>query len=239
MKADGASTPAAAPRPAPVPDRPGKTAAPAALTAMAGRFAAQLEKQGGGKPGPEKLNPEKPGPEKQGRADKAGEQPASVGTHAAGSEPGLGRQVTTRQDDEGGEGPWAGMGGGVSPGLAPASPAKPAAGAVAMPDTALLDRIAAQIAEPHGVRGAEGAHLALPPGSLAAGALVVRGADGGLAIRITGLDPRLGPAQTLRLRSGLERALARRGVEVTTLELERTAPAHDYRGRASVTSRAV
>lgn len=220
MNAEASRTPVPMPRPQAAPDRPGKNASPVAANTLAGRFAAQLDKQGGG-------------------AEKTGEQPRSAVSFTA-SLLGDGKQpLTAKEDSSQDQGQWAGTASGAAPGFAPAMPAQAARGEVALPDMTLLDRIAAQIAEPHGADGKQAVQLALPPGSLAAEALVSRGTDGGLAIRISGLDPRLQPSQTLRLRSGLEKALARRGVEVTSLALEQAGPESNQRGRAAVTSRVV
>jgi hypothetical protein len=88
-------------------------------------------------------------------------------------------------------------------------------------DTALLSQIAAQIAE--GVPGAGSAEASIefPAGALAQSAHIRREADGSIAIRIAGLDPRLSAMQNGRVQADLRSALALRRLQVSSLTLER------------------
>jgi hypothetical protein len=88
-------------------------------------------------------------------------------------------------------------------------------------DTALLSQIAAQISDGvHGAASAE-ASIEFPAGSLAQSAHIRRDADGSIAIRIAGLDPRLSAMQNGRVQADLRSALALRRLQVSSLTLER------------------
>lgn len=106
-------------------------------------------------------------------------------------------------------------------------------------DTALLERIAAQIAEVHPGKSNETALLTLPEGSIAQTASIARGADGALTIRIMGLDPRLSVLQADRLKAGLISALGRRRIDLAGLSVEYRSLPGDQLGRDSTTSRVV
>jgi hypothetical protein len=87
-------------------------------------------------------------------------------------------------------------------------------------DTALFSQIAAQIAEGVPVAGASEASIEFPAGSLAESAHLRREADGSIAIRIAGLDPRLSVMQNGRAQMELRAAIALRRLQVSSLTLE-------------------
>ena len=103
-------------------------------------------------------------------------------------------------------------------------------GAIPM-DTAMLQRMAAQIAE--GIPGAASseASIQFPDGSLAESAQIRREPDGSIAIRIAGFDPRLSAFQSGRAEVELLTALALRRLKVSSILLERTKS--DQRSRES------
>lgn len=88
-------------------------------------------------------------------------------------------------------------------------------------DTALLNQIAAQIADSVPSAGASEVSIEFPEGSLAQSAHVRREPDGSIAIRLAGLDPRLSAAQNGRAQMDLRAALALRRLQVSSLTLER------------------
>ena len=89
-------------------------------------------------------------------------------------------------------------------------------------DTAMLERMAAQISEGR-IGDASEAEISFPPGSLAQEAYLQRMPDGGMAIRLSGLDPRLGAVREARARLALISALERRRIKVASLTFARTA----------------
>ena len=102
-------------------------------------------------------------------------------------------------------------------------------------DTQMLDRMAAQIAEVRGLDSGE-AEIKFPAGSLASEASIQRQPDGGLAIRLAGLDPRLGAVREGLARLALIGALERRRVRIASLQFVR---GDDQAGRKSTMSRVV
>ena len=102
-------------------------------------------------------------------------------------------------------------------------------------DTAAIDRMAAQIAEPRGFDTRE-MEIKFPAGMLAAEASIQRQPDGGLAIRLAGLDPRLGAVREGQARLALLGALEKRRLKVSSLVFERGA---GQAGRKSTMSRVV
>lgn len=88
-------------------------------------------------------------------------------------------------------------------------------------DSALLSQIAAQIADSASSAGASEASIEFPAGSLAESALIRREADGSIAIRIAGIDPRLSALQNARAQMELRAALAQRRLQVSSVTLER------------------
>lgn len=109
-----------------------------------------------------------------------------------------------------------------------ASPGGP--GAPASIDTTMLERMAAQIAEGWPAGGSEAASIAFPETAVAAGAHVTREPDGSVAIRVSGLDPRITALQTARLQIELANALARRRLRIRSLHFESGAPPQRARG---------
>ncbi|MEM7689435.1 MAG: hypothetical protein AAF291_10475 [Pseudomonadota bacterium] len=98
-------------------------------------------------------------------------------------------------------------------------------------DPAMLERMAAQIAEnwPTALlsSGPQSASVAFPAGAIAQGAQITRGSDGALAVLITGLDPRFSAVQHARLQAQLTGMLARQRLKVKSVRLETA----DQRGR--------
>jgi len=90
-------------------------------------------------------------------------------------------------------------------------------------DPKVFERIAAQIAEhwPQGL--AQAARIQFPPGMIVTAALLTREPDGSMAIRLTGLDPRIAAVQSARLQHDLANALARRRLRVGSLQFENAA----------------
>ncbi|WP_379553661.1 hypothetical protein [Qipengyuania sp. DGS5-3] len=111
--------------------------------------------------------------------------------------------------------------------LAAATAAREAGRSSATMDTQMLSRMAAQIAEGWPCAKASSASIQFPEGSLAETAQIKREADGSIAIRIAGLDPRLTAQQTGRAHLELLNAFARRRLSVNSLHLERTKPERD------------
>lgn len=104
-----------------------------------------------------------------------------------------------------------------------------AASPAALPiDPAMLERMAAQIAEQWPGAIVEAARIQFPDGMIVKAALLVREPDGSMAIRLTGLDPRVSTVQTARLQHDLANALARRRLRVGSLQFEN--PARVQRG---------
>ena len=200
-------------------DQPRPSAEPSLVgnKTLANRFAQQLERKSQGDHAPDARHnaPTAPHDIRLGRhKHMAGEDDDASGDGGAGGTADALRMATPAQ------------------GLSASSP-------ITLPDTALFDRIAAQIAEIRPGEGGQMAHLTLPEGSLAQAALIAKGPDGSLSIRITGLDPRLGTIQADRLRAGLVSALSRRKIHLAGLTLDKNDPQPDQRGRASTTSRVV
>ena len=176
---------------------------------LANRFAARLEKQADGETG---------GSDKDRSLTETRGDPAGVRSKpltGKGAKDAKGEHEHHGQDE--------------TPGAVPAgsrfhdaSAAKAGPGEVLPPDHALYDKIAAQIAELRPGEGSQMMQLTLPGGSLAAGAMIMRGADGGMAIRITGIDPRLSAMQVARMRKELDNALARRRVNLNSLTLDKS-----------------
>jgi hypothetical protein len=111
-------------------------------------------------------------------------------------------------------------------------------------DPALLERMAAQIAEHWPAGGVEAAQVQFPEGSVVQSALLIRAPDGTMAIRLAGLDPRATAVQSARLQLDLANALSRRRLRIGSLHFE-TAPRaqRDHRrgeaGAASAIDRVV
>jgi hypothetical protein len=96
-----------------------------------------------------------------------------------------------------------------------------AATTAALPiDPKLFERIAAQIAEHWPAGLAQAARIQFPPGMLVTAALLTREPDGSMAIRLTGLDPRIAAVQSARLQHDLANALARRRLRVGSLQFD-------------------
>jgi hypothetical protein len=101
-----------------------------------------------------------------------------------------------------------------------------AASTAALPiDPKLFERIAAQIAEHWPAGLAQAARIQFPPGMLVTAALLTREPDGSMAIRLTGLDPRITAVQSARLQHDLANALARRRLRVGSLQFDDAARA--------------
>lgn len=96
-------------------------------------------------------------------------------------------------------------------------------------DTALLNQIAAHIAEGVPVVGSSEASVEFPAGSLVQSALIRREADGSIAIRLAGVDPRLSALQNGRAQAELRSALAGRRLAVHSITLEDTQDDQDSR----------
>ncbi|MGB3471670.1 MAG: hypothetical protein WBA51_12680 [Erythrobacter sp.] len=98
-----------------------------------------------------------------------------------------------------------------------------AAGAPVL-DTAMLERMAAQIAESWPSSGssstAQQATVTFPEGAIAHSAHIIRQPDGGMAVRIAGLDPKLAALKHAQLQLQLSGALARRRLKVNSLRFE-------------------
>ena len=105
-------------------------------------------------------------------------------------------------------------------------------------DRALIDRIAARIAEVQPGQAGSQVRVDLPAGSLAETVVLQREADGAMAIRVAGADPRLSPSAQGFARQALEAALLRRRVKVGSLSFEKGAGANQ-RNRSSARSRVV
>lgn len=103
-------------------------------------------------------------------------------------------------------------------------------------EIATLERMAAQIAEGRGLGEMLEAEIKFPPGSLAQAAHIQRQPDGGMAIRISGMDPRQGAVNEARTKLGLLSALERRNLRVASLVFEK---ANNQNGRPSTMSRVV
>jgi hypothetical protein len=96
-----------------------------------------------------------------------------------------------------------------------------AASTAALPiDPKLFERIAAQIAEHWPAGLAQAARIQFPPGMLVTAALLTREPDGSMAIRLTGLDPRITAVQSARLQHDLANALSRRRLRVGSLQFD-------------------
>lgn len=194
------------------------------------RFAARLDRDG---------------PAETGKAER------EEGKAQAGSR----ERVQEREGNGSGFGDGEQKGGGdAQPELALAQPAAALFGAAAtaavaeiatpLMDPALLERMAAQIAEHWPAVGLEAAHVQFPEGAVVQSALLTRGPDGAMAIRLTGLDPRVTAVQSARLQLDLANALSRRRLRIGSLQFESAPRAQrDYRGAepgtASVIDRVV
>lgn len=108
-------------------------------------------------------------------------------------------------------------------------------------DVAVIEKIAAQIAEMQPTANKQSAVVVFPSGAVVESAMVMRGPDGGLSIRLSGLDPRVGVLQADRLRSSLQSALDRRRIRTSEVQLESAQDAARGRqdDRDSITSRVV
>lgn len=108
-------------------------------------------------------------------------------------------------------------------------------------DPALIDRIAAQIAEVQPAAANQTALVTFPAGTIVGSATVMRGPDGGLTIRLTGLDPRVGALQADRLRTSLLSSLERRRIKTSevTFDRDRSTDPGIQDNRESITSRVV
>ncbi len=108
-------------------------------------------------------------------------------------------------------------------------------------DKAMFDRMAAQIAESWPNASQPSAEIEFPPGSLAQGAHLQRQADGGIAIRIAGLDPKLNALRAGYAQLALLHGLGRRRLNIASLQFERASKSADNAqpGRLSDIPRAV
>lgn len=105
-------------------------------------------------------------------------------------------------------------------------------------DRALFDRIAARIAEVQPGQAGSQVRIDLPLGQLAETVHLRREADGSMAIRVCGNDPRLSPSAQGMARQALEAALLRRKLRVSSLTFE-DADRTGQRSRSSARSRVV
>jgi hypothetical protein len=99
-------------------------------------------------------------------------------------------------------------------------------------DPAMLERMAAQIAEQWPGGGIEAARIQFPEGAIIQAVSLTRQADGTMAIRLTGLDPRFTALQSARLQVDLANALTRRRLRIGALEFEKAAPSQRESGRS-------
>ena len=99
----------------------------------------------------------------------------------------------------------------------------PASASAPVIDLAMLERMAAQIAESCPSVGAEAMRIEFPTGAIAQSALVSRAADGSLAIRIAGIDPKLSALHHAQLQIQLAGALNRRRLRIGSLNFENAA----------------
>ena len=99
----------------------------------------------------------------------------------------------------------------------------PASASAPVIDLAMLERMAAQIAESWPSVGAEAMRIEFPAGAIAQSALVSRAADGSLAIRIAGIDPKLSALHHAQLQIQLAGALNRRRLRIGSLNFENAA----------------
>ena len=108
-------------------------------------------------------------------------------------------------------------------------------------DLTMIDRIAAQIAEVQPAIANQSAVVTFPAGTIVGSAMVTREADGGLSIRLTGLDPRVGALRADRLRTSLLSSLERRRIRTSevTFEDKGATTLGDQDDRDSITSRVV
>ncbi len=104
-------------------------------------------------------------------------------------------------------------------------------------DPAMLERMAAQIAESWPSAGVQDASIQFPEGSLAESAMIRREPDGSVAIRLAGIDPRLTAREAARAQMELSQALALRKLKVNSVTFERISALH--RGLNSAIPRAV
>ncbi len=98
-------------------------------------------------------------------------------------------------------------------------------------DSAMLERMAAQIAESWPSASKPAVEITFPPGALAQGAHLQRQADGSIAIRIAGLDPKLNALRAGYAQLALLHGLDRRRLKIASLEFEKSRGAQ--RGRLS------
>lgn len=88
-------------------------------------------------------------------------------------------------------------------------------------DPAMLERMAAQIAESWPGSGVASAEIEFPDTAIAQSAQIVREPDGSIAVRIAGIDPRIAAVQNARLQLELANALAQRRLRVGSLQFVR------------------
>ncbi|MEM7701888.1 MAG: hypothetical protein AAF251_08130 [Pseudomonadota bacterium] len=147
----------------------------------------------------------------------------------SGSEQGSDERGASTPDNSSANGPF-GLTVQATSGIAHTALAGPA-----IIDPAMLERMAAQIAEswPAALSSsrAQSASVAFPAGAIAQGAQITRGPDGALSVLITGLDPRLAAVQQARLQAQLTGMLVRQRLKVKSVRLE---TAHQ-RGRRTET----
>lgn len=98
-------------------------------------------------------------------------------------------------------------------------------------DNAVIEKMAAHIAESWPGAGQKAADIDFPPGSLAQGAHLLRQSDGSIAIRIAGLDPKLNALRAGYAQLALMHGLDRRRLRVASLVFERSE--NSQRGRLS------
>ncbi|MDY7098992.1 MAG: hypothetical protein SXU28_12710 [Pseudomonadota bacterium] len=109
-------------------------------------------------------------------------------------------------------------------------------------DPAILDRMAAQIAESWTNGRTHEAMIEFPDTALAQSAHISREADGSIAVRIAGLDPRLSALQNAQVQIQLTNALARKRLRVSAVRFEtqdQSRPLRDDAGDASAIPRVV
>ncbi len=94
-------------------------------------------------------------------------------------------------------------------------------------DKAVFERMAAQIAESWPSASQPSAEIEFPPGFLAQGAHLQRQADGGIAIRIAGLDPKLNALRAGYAQLALLHGLGRRRLSIASLQFERASKSAD------------
>ena len=104
-------------------------------------------------------------------------------------------------------------------------------------DKAIVEKMAAQIAESWPSANASSAEIEFPVGWLAQKAHLLRQPDGGMAIRIAGLDPKLNALRAGYAQLALLHGLDRRRLRIASLVFDK--PERNYSGRASTIPKTV